>query len=304
VRQPPIVRRHRAQSEQFGAKPKAACVAGIDDALAKKADMIPRRTANADEVFALVRSDGAAILSAAGSTRDDARAVAQRVLAALAPIVPDPAPIKEGGGNRDRSYITSHVNDAFAVPFQSGHTDGFAYGDKYPDYIFLLCVRPAISGGESFVVDTYGLLDALAASAAPDDTDLAAFLHTVPVEQTEPGFLPSFAPAIGDNGRGRRMSRWTPVQRPAATLTDAEQRRQRALLARWSELTHQASLAAPRFLLQAGEALCIDNYRMLHGRSGFDDLERSLWRIWAWTSESLGGPDGLLFSDSRFAVVE
>lgn len=266
--------------------------------------VVPQRTSDAGEAFTLLRSDGAAILTDAGATRDDARGLALRVLAPLAPVVPDPAPIKEGGGNKDRSYLTSNLAEAFAVPFQSGHTDGFAYGDHYPDYIFLLCVKPASAGGESFVVDTYRILQALRASNLAQDAAFAEFLQTVPVEQTEPGFKASFAPAIGDNGRGRRMARWTPVQRPDAKLPDLEQRRQRDLLARWTELTHRASLDAPRFVLQAGEALCLDNYRMLHGRSGFDDLDRQLWRIWAWTTESLGVPDGLLFSDSRYAVVE
>ncbi len=266
--------------------------------------IVPRRTADPDEAFAVLRESGAVILTGAGSSRDDARAVAERILAPLAPVVPDPAPIKEGGGNRDRSYVTSALNETFAVPFQSGHTDGFAYGDRYPDYIFLLCVRPAIAGGESFVLDTYRMLDALIGSAAAEDAAFAAFLQTVAVEQTEPGFQSSFAPAIFDNGRGRKMSRWTPVQRPDPALAPAEQERQRAWLARWSALTYAASLNAPRFVLGAGETICIDNYRMLHGRSGFDDTDRTLWRIWAWTNESLGVPDGLLFSDSRFAVAE
>jgi len=270
--------------------------------------LVPQRTADPARAFELVQAHGAAILTGAGHSQDDARAVAHRVLAGCSPIVPDPAPIKEGGGNKDRSYVMPQpdgaANAPLAVPFQSGHTDGFAYGDKYPDYIFLLCVRAAESGGESFLIDTYGIIDLLAASADPADVELATFLQTVPIEQTEPGFRPSFAPAVGTNGRGRRMSRWTPVQRPAADLPEAEAARQRALLARWSELTFRASVEAPRFLAQPGDAICIDNYRMLHGRTGFNDVERQLWRIWAWTTESLGPPDGLLFSDSRYAVVE
>ncbi len=31
---------------------------------------------------------------------------------------------------------------------------------------------------------------------------------------------------------------------------------------------------------------------MLHGRTGFDDTERTLWRIWAWTTEALGRSRG------------
>jgi alpha-ketoglutarate-dependent taurine dioxygenase len=266
--------------------------------------IIPQRCADTGEAFTALRRDGAVILCGAGSTRDDARSLAQRVLAPLAPVVPDPAPIKEGGGNRDNSYRTSDLNEAFAVPFQSGHTDGFAYGDKYPDFIFLLCVRPAVAGGESFVVDTQRIVAALRASGDADDAAFADFLYTVPIEQTEPGFVPSVAPTIGANGRGRRMARWTPVQRPDARVTVAEQQRQQAWIERWRAITYSASLAAPRFVLQAGEAICLDNYRVLHGRTGFDDLERSLWRIWAWTTESLGIPDGLLFSDSRYAVVD
>lgn len=266
--------------------------------------IVPRRCAGAAEAFATLRHDGAAIVTGAGTTRDDARALARQILAPLAPVVPDPAPIKEGGGNRDRSYLTARPAEAFAVPFQSGHTDGFAYGDRYPDYIFLLCVRPADAGGASFAVDTYRIIDALLASERPEDAEFVRFLRTEPIEQTEPGFMASFAPAVADNGHGRRMTRWTPVQRPGSAHPEAEQQRQRAWLKRWNELTYTASLAAPRFVLQAGDALCLDNYRMLHGRTGFDDLERALWRIWAWTNESLGVPEGLLFSDSRYAVAE
>jgi alpha-ketoglutarate-dependent taurine dioxygenase len=266
--------------------------------------VVPQHCADVDDAYVRLRSAGAVILTNAGTSRDDARALAQRILAPLSPIVPDPAPIKVGGGNRDRSYITSRLNESFAVTFQSGHTDGFAYGDRYPDYIFLLCVKPAAVGGESFVVDTDGILETLRASDSVEDAAFVNFLRSVPVEQTEPGFVPSFAPVVGNNGRGRQMSRWTPVQRPHATLPQPEHERQRAWLARWTELAHRASLSAPRFVLQAGEAICLDNYRMLHGRTGFDDLERTLWLIWAWTTESLGVPDGLLFSDSRYAVVE
>jgi alpha-ketoglutarate-dependent taurine dioxygenase len=266
--------------------------------------VMPRRCAGTAEAYALLRQDGAAILTGAGTASDDARAVAQQILGPIAPVIPNPAPIKEGGGNRDRSYLTARPVETFAVPFQSGHTDGFAYGDRFPDYIFLLCVRPADAGGESFAVDTHRIIDALLASERPEDTEFVRFLQTEPIEQTEPGFIASFAPAVADNGHGRRMTRWTPVQRPSATHPQAEQQRQRAWLARWSELAYAASLAAPRFVLQAGDLLCLDNYRMLHGRTGFNDLERALWRIWAWTNESLGVPDGLLFSDSRYAVAE
>ena len=264
---------------------------------------MPRRAADPADAFAALRSDGAVVLSGCGTSRDDARGVAAHVLASLAPVIPDPAPIQEGGGNADRRYDSMPGMDAFTVPFQSGHTDGFAYGDAYPDYIFLLCVRAATSGGESFVVDTYAILDALRESAQAEDRAFHTFLTTMPVEQTEPDFRTSIAPVVLDNGRGRRMSRWTPVQRPDATLPESERERHARLLDRWKTLTYEASMRAPRFTLQPGETICLDNYRMLHGRTGFDDVERALWRIWAWTSEAPRVPEGMLFSDSRFAVT-
>lgn len=265
-----------------------------------------RRTADPAEAFALVRTHGAAILTGAGSSREDARAVALRVLGALDPVVPDPAPIKEGADNRDKRHtdlMPGAREGVTVVPFQTGHTDGFAYGNRLPDYIFLLCQRPATAGGMSLWLDAYRILDALAASSDPDDVALHDFLTTDPVEQTEPGFQASLAPVVMTTPSGRRMVRWTPVQRADPQLSPDAHERQRAFLERWRTLLHAASLEAPKCLLRAGEAICLDNYRMMHGRTGFDDLDRTLWRIWAWTREGMGVPDGLLFSDSRFAVA-
>ena len=264
----------------------------------------PRRTSDCAEAFAVLRRDGAVILTGCGLERNAAHAIAHTVLAPLTPVVPDPAPIREGGGNADRTYAgLPGAEPGLVVPFQTGHTDGFAYGDRYPDFIFLLCVRPAATGGESFAVDTYALIDELSASAAESDRAFLRFLLTTPVEQTEPGFQASLAPVVGRTADGRRMSRWTPVQRPDERLSPEVREQHAAWLERWAQLAHAASLRAPRFTLQPGETLCLDNYRMLHGRTGFDDIERTLWRIWAWTAEAPAVPDGMLFSDSRYAVV-
>ncbi|CAE7203948.1 tas [Symbiodinium pilosum] len=56
---------------------------------------------------------------------------------------------------------------------------------------------------------------------------------------------------------------------------------------------HEAALAH-RFPVQRGEALLLDNYRMLHGREGYaGETERKLWRVWFWTNESSGIPEGM-----------
>ncbi len=41
--------------------------------------------------------------------------------------------------------------------------------------------------------------------------------------------------------------------------------------------------------------MCLDNYRMLHGRTGFNDTERTLWRIWAWSREAPAFPKACSF---------
>jgi gamma-butyrobetaine dioxygenase len=262
---------------------------------------LPKRVSDPRVAFSLVRSVGAAILTGTDTSGEYAQKTAATILDGLEPVIPDPAPVQEGKSVAKRYWDLMPGVDAHKAPFQTGHTDGYAYGDAYPDFIFLLCRRPAESGGESFIVDTYDLLDTLGDSDVPADRELHAFLTSEPVEQTEWGYQASVAPVFIDNGRGRRMARWTAVQRPDDKLGAQERERQAEMLGRWKAMAYEASMRAPRFTLQSGEMLCVDNYRMLHGRTGFDDTERAMWRIWAWTTEALRVPEGMLHSDNRFA---
>ena len=47
---------------------------------------------------------------------------------------------------------------------------------------------------------------------------------------------------------------------------------------------------APRFRLRPGEAVLVDNFRMLHGRDPYTDLRRKLWRLWHWTDMAMDVP--------------
>jgi alpha-ketoglutarate-dependent taurine dioxygenase len=47
----------------------------------------------------------------------------------------------------------------------------------------------------------------------------------------------------------------------------------------FADSVRAAQRSAPRFRLAAGEALLIDNLRVSHGREGFEDLNRLLWRV-------------------------
>ncbi len=55
----------------------------------------------------------------------------------------------------------------------------------------------------------------------------------------------------------------------------------------------QESEAAARVKLGKGEAVVVDNYRVLHSREAFGgNGERRLWRVWTWTTNSDGRPNG------------
>jgi hypothetical protein len=80
---------------------------------------------------------------------------------------------------------------------------------------------------------------------------------------------------------------------------------QQALQAIDHEIAQQATIA-DKFILQEGEALICDNYRVLHARTAFATTTdhnvtttttgaaaRRMWRIWSWTEDSKGLPPEL-----------
>ena len=97
------------------------------------------------------------------------------------------------------------------------------------------------------------------------------------------------------------MVRKTHDQKPAAGSKDPA--RDLAMIAAWQQIAERVAERAPRFKLTANQAVVVDNYRMLHGRDAYTDLNRLLWRVWIWTSGSLGVPDMPLHSDTRYAAV-
>ena len=54
-----------------------------------------------------------------------------------------------------------------------------------------------------------------------------------------------------------------------------------------------AGRLVPRFKLHVGEALLVDNYRLLHGRDRYFDLQRRMYRVWCWTRNPIGLPSHL-----------
>ena len=212
------------------------------------------------------------------------------------------------------------------IPWQRGlrqnpHTDGYVYGDHVPDYIFLLVERQSDVGGDSFFVDGEAVLERL--RGEPHADDLLPLLDTLIFDQTESaqngGMFqgrhsqgPLFVRRPDGRLQWKRMlgkdqlqtveeMQAVPVPRSCWAVT-SETRTMAARLGakitpeealRRIDLAIQAeSEIAGRVRLEKGEAVCIDNYRVLHSREAFDTGERRLWRIWSWTTGSDGRPNG------------
>ena len=109
------------------------------------------------------------------------------------------------------------------------------------------------------------------------------------------------------------ISLWTPLPdipptkgvAPDNDTTSRAQEVQQALQAIDHEIAQQATIAV-KFILQEGEALICDNYRVLHARTAFATTTdhnvtttttgaaaRRMWRIWSWTEDSKGLPPEL-----------
>ncbi len=212
------------------------------------------------------------------------------------------------------------------IPWQHGlhqnpHTDGYVYGDHVPDHIFLLVEQQADTGGESFFVDGERVLERL--RTGPDADSLLPLLETLVYDQTESaetgGYFQgrsSKGPLFGRRPDGRlqwkRMlgkdqlqtkedMQAVPVPRSCWAVTPETRAMAAKIGARLApeDVLRRVDLAiqaesenAGRVRLNKGEAVCVDNYRVLHAREAFNTGERRLWRVWTWTTSSDGRPDG------------
>lgn len=250
--------------------------------------IVPTRTTDPGEVAHLIERDGAAILTGWPTDESHARAVVAEVVAGPVLAVAPPAAVIEGG-EKDRSSVGS--GEVLGL-----HTDGFGYGDHLCDFMALVCVRQSSSGGASFLVDGYRLLETI-------DPAVREFLLETPVDLTEDGMRPAVSPVALRTLAGRVAVRRTPLMQPDPDADGSERIRQQELIDAWKEATRPLSHSATRFMAAPGDVICVDNYRVLHGRDPFEG-ERFMWRVWAWTERSNGVPVGLLHSDTRYAAVD
>ena len=261
--------------------------------LSAVAGVVPPRTDDPASVLALLDRVGAVVLMGAGTDESAAAGIARRTLGDRLVAAARPIAVTDGGG-RDRRLTEDAARRMLPL-----HTDGFAYGASAPDVFFLVCTTPSAGDGMSFLVDQLALLDALAACDAPGP-GLVDFVRHHVVDQTEPGAHPALGPIALPLPNGRAAVRRSIAVRPADD--DPDPARTARLLTLWQGLLDAVAALVPRFRLEAGDAIAIDNTRVAHGRDAYTADDRLLWRCWAWTDRAGGVPDGELWSDTRMLV--
>ena len=255
--------------------------------------VLPRIVTDLKEAREELQTTGAVIFEHIDCTEAGTRAFAREMFGDRLRALPDGARVFEGG---EHDITRVQATNLTTTPC---HTDGFAYGDLYPDFMLLSCVQESEIGGESILVDGYKVLEALETDA--ELAWAASALREREIDQTETGMQTSLSPICMDNGSGRTMVRRTLEQRPAQFSSDPEN--DQKMIDVWHQSIDRASGLAPKFKLLPGQVVIVDNYRLMHGRSPYEDLRRMLWRIWVWTDECLNVPDLPLASDTRFAVA-
>ncbi len=151
------------------------------------------------------------------------------------------------------------------------HTDSQLYAGAPPDLQLMFCARPADRGGETTLLDTWPLLSAIERT---DPGLFHALLHA-------PRRIPFvFGDVVGPTVSLRRGS-VVFTQSPMAAPGDPLAERLRPHLDR-ADLTQVRPAG--------GDVLVVDNHRMLHGRTAFEDVERSFTRLLLWLLAPLPCP--------------
>ena len=249
--------------------------------------VVPEITGDPELARSILQMNGACILR--GHEPIEADSVARVVLGDFLKAASVPAEVREDTKDEYRAYDHTMV-----LP---GHTDGFAWGDEYPDYIFLLCIRQAAVGGSSFLLDGVRILEAV----AKNDPALFSLLIEEQLVQTEPRKHHSIGPVARWIDGKQLMFRYNRFQRLQEHVEGDPVKAD--LLQRWHKLVNLLSQNAETFMMQDGDLLCVDNYRLLHGRLPFSGTDRLLSRTWAWSRRAVGVPENVAASHPRHVVA-
>jgi alpha-ketoglutarate-dependent taurine dioxygenase len=172
----------------------------------------------------------------------------------------------------------------------SFHTDN-SFGDAIVDYVGLLCVRTAESGGVSQNVSGYTALEALRAEDPEALETLRRPFHVDRRGGFREGEAPTvLRPVVAGEGPGltlRYLRYWIESghERAGEPLSEA----QRGALDAWDAVLQRPALRV-EFMLRPGQVYFINNRWILHNRTAFidhpePDLRRHLVRLWLRAGE-------------------
>ncbi len=258
-----------------------------DEAL-RFVSVVPVRVDDPARARAILRSEGAVILTGVEPSPEGGMAAARAILGeTVVDVRPQILASKALNEERLRRRDELAPNDLRRTRLRPDHTvplaphnDGFAFGDEAPDYLFLNCIEPCPTGGESWLLDGLALVDEV------NTLDGTADVWATSLDHTDPGYTVVVGPIARRLVGGRVQIRMNPYQKGLDGDDDSA-----IVAATWSAAKDQAAAAAERFRLERGDLLCVDNYRFAHSRDPYVSDRRLLVSTWAWTNDAVAVPE-------------
>lgn len=212
-----------------------------------------------------VSTHGFAIVRASGLVDAAAREpwTVARALLGEEPRLIERQPIRPTAGGRSFASRTGPA---------ALHTDSQLFLGRPADLQVLFCVRPASRGGETVLCDGRAIAERVARE------DPALFDASLSVERTFP-FVFGDVTATTLSADEDLIVTHPPVARDPIGMR----------LAPIVEAVPKTT-----FPLGAGDVLLVDNHRMLHGRTAFDDPRRALERVLVWRRSRRRADDPLV----------
>lgn len=160
------------------------------------------------------------------------------------------------------------INNAYTSMPLTNHTD-LVNWEQAPGFQFLHCLQNEASGGDSTLVDGYCVAEAIRSR----DPEAFEVLSTMPVTfryHDEGRDLRARAPIIAFDYDGNlEQIRFNSGIFAVQSLPPESQSSLYAAYRKFAEMLQSEEFMI-RFRLASGELLVIDNWRVLHGRTGFD----------------------------------
>jgi gamma-butyrobetaine dioxygenase len=242
--------------------PRSGTVRPEFESIVEGADFIPERILGAEKSAArkFLERDGSVILTGWPVEPDS---VVNAAAAILGTRLRELERVRERITN-NADALTLHRDGTHVVIDIHGRQMPLRIAD--PDYVFILCAAPALTGGESFVVDGYRLVEQLKRNAP----DLYEFITSVDVDMTSRNTyydiyrVPKVCRMVEWTRGGRMIVRVSEYAQPAPREPQWEEH-EKLIAAYWDVITTLTAHVRGGTCLAAGEILILDNYRCLHG---------------------------------------